>query len=884
MTLRKGSVGFALLRSRTVNIFVSVLMILVFGGLNSVAQDSEALDAANEALCIGDYSEARKLYKPLVDSETGDLEEEITGYFETFLATGEYKDGLAEVNEYLEKKPDNPYLLHIKGKFYEAAGEYALAEEAYIHSWTMKNDFYQNLFSIGELFKKTGRKRDARSCYTMIVQDYRQNRPRTAKSLSLAAVSYARLDDFHEANSVFNLAYNLDPRNTQNLFWWADLFREKFNKADAQRTFEEAIAINPKSEKLYIGYARSFESLTGWEKMATQALEANPNSVDANNILAEIAILDSDYDRAEEVLNLALEINPVYERSLANLASVYHLRNDVESFERIRTLAEETNYECGDFYVAVAQNCIYRFRYADAVKFCRQAISHEFDNWYAHALLGSNILRLGRVDEAHEYLSFAYEGDPFNIFARNSLELIDDYQDFTIEESEHFTLLIHNSESSVLAKPMLSLAEECYDSFSVRYPYVPEEKIRIEAYNNHDDFAVRISGLPGIGLLGVCFGDVVAIDTPRAQADNNYNWAMTLWHELAHVMALGISDNRVPRWFTEGLSVFEEKQARPEWGREMELELFSALDNDLLLSIGEINSGFTRPSYSEQVLLSYYESAQIIDFIVSQYGFEVIIELLNEFRKGDWEAAFPVVLNTTIESLNDAFFTDLQAKRERYDRVMTDIPPLLSVLREDDTQETDSSEKSKNPFFRALNDGHELLGKEEYVEAERKFIESIDIFPNYTGSANPYIGLAKIYRQQEDKRKLADILEKYLLIYQYGADEARELGELQADDGDYDSAVYYYNRSMEVAPYDINAHTRLAELYNTQKQYTEETEERRIVLALKPIDRARAYYFLALSLYNDNQISKAKTEVMRSLELAPGYREAQKLLLDCVGE
>ena len=185
--------------------------------------------------------------------------------------------------------------------------------------------------------------------------------------------------------------------------------------------------------------------------LANRALAVNPNSIDARNILAEIAILDGDYDRASEILTAALQINPVYERSLANLATVHHLRGDQDAFAQLELIAQQTNPQCGDFYVGLAENCIYRFRYADAVAFCMQAVTRERDNWRAYALLGSNILRLGRIDDARRYLERAYEGDPFDIFARNSLELLDDYAGFETVESEHFSLLINRTESAVLS-------------------------------------------------------------------------------------------------------------------------------------------------------------------------------------------------------------------------------------------------------------------------------------------------------------------------------------------------------------------------------------------------------------------------------------------------
>ncbi|HUT63621.1 MAG TPA: tetratricopeptide repeat protein, partial [Anaerolineae bacterium] len=541
------------MKKRLEYFFITALFFMVFAEIPVSAQESSNnLEKAKEALQTGDYLEARRLFQPLLENISEDEREQVLDYFETFLALGEYNEGIDEVNSYLNKTPHDPYLLHMKGRFLATIGKYKDAEIAFNDVQKIKEDFLQNQLELGVLLEKTGRKSYAYEYYRQITREYQQNRLRTAQSIGIAGKAFANLGDYHEANRVFKIAYEMDPKNVQNLYWWADLFREKFNNTDARRTFEEALLINPHSAELYVGYAHSFESLSQWEVLANKAIEENPNCVDALNILVEIHILDGNYDEAEKILNKTLEINPVYEQSLANLATVYHLRNEEDKFAQTEQKVQEMNPQCSDFYIILAENCIRRFRYKDAVSFCHKATLKEFDNWHVYALLGSNILRLGQVDEARIYLEKAYDGDPFDIYAHNTLELIDDYKDFVSTESEHFSLLIHSSENAVLAPPILALAEECYDSLRIRYPYNPEHKIRIEAYNDNDDFAVRISGLPGVDLLGVCFGDVVAFDTPNAQTDSEYNWSITLWHEIAHVMALGISDNKVPRWFTEG--------------------------------------------------------------------------------------------------------------------------------------------------------------------------------------------------------------------------------------------------------------------------------------------------------------------------------------------
>ena len=132
----------------------------------------------------------------------------------------------------------------------------------------------------------------------------------------------------------------------------------------------------------------------------------------------------------------------------------------------------------------------------------------------------------------------------------------------------------------------LPLAKDALADAVGAYEFTPNGPILIEMFPKHDDFAVRTLGLPGmIGALGACFGRVVTLDSPQARPPGTFSTGATLWHELAHVITLQMSKQRVPRWLTEGISVCEEGAARPEWGREMEVTFARALDQDKVLKL-----------------------------------------------------------------------------------------------------------------------------------------------------------------------------------------------------------------------------------------------------------------------------------------------------------
>jgi hypothetical protein len=68
------------------------------------------------------------------------------------------------------------------------------------------------------------------------------------------------------------------------------------------------------------------------------------------------------------------------------------------------------------------------------------------------------------------------------------------------------------------------------------------------------------------GYLGVCFGSLITANSPASQGAHPVNWQAVLWHEFCHVVTLQMTRNKMPRWLSEGISVYEEHQANPTWG------------------------------------------------------------------------------------------------------------------------------------------------------------------------------------------------------------------------------------------------------------------------------------------------------------------------------
>src|SRR5690606_28117898 len=203
---------------------------------------------------------------------------------------------------------------------------------------------------------------------------------------------------------------------------------------------------------------------------------------------------------------------------------------------------------------------------------------------------------------------------------KNTLDLLDTYPQYTERTGQRTRFFLHSDEADLLALYMLPLAEEAYDSLAKRYDYRPRAPLRVEVFPRHADFSVRTVGLTGLGALGVAFGDQLVMDSPAARDPGDFSWGSTLWHEIAHTFTLGASRNRVPRWLTEGLSVYEERRARTGWGEEITPSFAQAYAAGMTLPVSRLNQGFVRPAYPEQVVHSYYQASLVVEYIEREHG------------------------------------------------------------------------------------------------------------------------------------------------------------------------------------------------------------------------------------------------------------------------
>jgi tetratricopeptide (TPR) repeat protein len=493
-----------------------------------------------------------------------------------------------------------------------------------------------------------------------------------------------------------------------------------------------------------------------------------------------------------------------------------------------------------------------------------------------------NQLRVGAVEEGRANLERSFALAPFDPWTKNTLDLLDTFTNYVTTESRHFTLVMDREESPLLQLYVADIADEAYERLVELYGHRPQTPIRLEVYPRHADFSVRTVGIAGLGALGVSFGNVLAMDSPSAREVGQFHWASTLWHEVAHTFHMAISAHRVPRWFTEGLAVFEERRSRPGWGDDVSVGFLMAYMEDRLHPVSQLNNGFVRPAYPQQVIFSYYQASLVCEFIQQNWGDAALVNMLRAYGRGESNTeVLGSVLDQEPQDFDLAFDTYM---KERFAGPLTALQsPHLEEIREggmDLPALLRAASRRDYDFPLQLEAGRALVRAERYTEAVPYLERAKDLFPEYAGADSPYWYLALLHEAQGNAQQAVDELAALTAINagHYGA--YLRQAELLEGMGRAAAAAAALDRAQYIYPFDMALHARLAELYRGLEAWPGAIRERQAVLALDPVDRAEAEYQLALAYFEAGDLREARRAVLRALERAPNFEKALELLLD----
>ena len=844
----------------------------------------QTLSEAKEQVRVGQYDDAIRSYKRLTRGD--DVILAGRGLVRALVNVGRYEDAATEARQL--DQDHSPQLSNVLGEVWYHRGRIDEAERLFQAAIRGASDSVVARLNLAILQYERGERELAFDGFDYFIRLYNSRAGLSAEELTAVAnagryLGVRNYQLFQDALRVFDEATAADPSNLEPKVRVGELFLEKYQSGEATSTFEEILAINASNPRALLGLARTqhFDGSSDATETVRKSLEVNPNLISARVLLARLYLEIEQYDRALVEVERALEVDSSAPEALATLATIRFLQGDDEGFDDARRRALARNPAYADLYNTLAELTARNRLYSEALAFAEQAVALDSQSWRGYGLIGMNQLRTGAVEVGRANLEVSFAGDPFNPWTKNTLDLLDTFSNYTTVRSKHFDLVLHQDEFRLLQIYLGEVADEAYETLAQRYHHRPETPIRLEVYPRHADFSVRTVGLAGLGALGVSFGNVLAMDSPSARQIGDFHWGATLWHEVAHTFHLAMSNHRVPRWFTEGLAVFEERRAHQGWGDDASVGFLLAYMEGRMQPVSELNNGFVRPRYPQEVVFSYYLASLVCELIQRDWGDRALVDMLRAYGDGkSTNEVFAAVLDMQPREFDVAFDRYM---RERFTGPLTALrSPHISDLQQG--MELPAllrlAAKSEQDFPVQLEAGRALVRAERFGEAVPYLQRAKSLFADYAGADSPYWYLSVAYSAQGALEQAAEELAALTSInaghYLAFLRLAETLGELKDERG----ASEALDRALFVYPFDMDHHTRLAELYGGLADWQGAIRERRAVVALDPVDRAEAHYQLALAYFEAGELQQARSVVLRALERAPNFEKALDLLLD----
>src|SRR4029078_1498732 len=242
---------------------------------------------------------------------------------------------------------------------------------------------------------------------------------------------------------------------------------------------------------------------------------------------------------------------------------------------------------------------------------------------------------------------------------------------FTTLTNSHFVVRMGAHEAALYGDQARDLLEHARSNLCAKYGFQVQRPTYVEIFPDQKDFAVRTFGMPGNpGYLGVCFGTLVTGNSSAAHPGHDVNWHSVLYHEFCHVVTLQMTRNKMPRWLSEGISVYEEEQANPTWGQRMNPKYREMVLGGELTPISKLSGAFLAPRTPIHLQFAYYESSLVVEYLVQKYGLESLKGILTDLGTGE-------EINKTIEK-HTAALDDLEKEFAAYvtQRAQTLAPGL----------------------------------------------------------------------------------------------------------------------------------------------------------------------------------------------------------------
>ncbi|MDB5336392.1 MAG: Tetratricopeptide repeat protein [Planctomycetaceae bacterium] len=691
-----------------------------------------------------------------------------------------------------------------------------------------------------------------------------------------------------DPKKILDGAYNIIKRQQPNYvpayLASGELALDKQDYALAAESYEKAAKLDPKETEAQFGLALAYAPSDA--SKADAALKAvlarNPNHIGALLMTVDSLVDSERYEDADTVLEHIAVINPHQPRAAAYRAIIAHLQNQPDRERTHRDFGLKhwtTNPEVDHL---IGKKLSQKYRFAEGAEHQRAALLLDPKFLPAKMQLAQDLLRLGREAEGWKLAEEVNQADGYNVVAHNLVTLQESVNKFRTLESDGIVARMDAREAEIYGHRVLDLLKRAKQKLCAKYDVELKSPIIVEMFPKQEDFAIRTFGLPGgAGFLGVCFGTVITANSPASQGGHPTCWESTLWHEFCHVVTLQKTHNRMPRWLSEGISVYEERQADPTWGQTVNPLFRKMLLGDELTPVAELSGAFLRPASAQHLQFAYFESSLVVEFLIEKHGIDVLKKILQDLGNGITINESLVRHTGSLEELNAEFigFARVQAEAMAPNADWT-VPELPT--RADPSQLSAWLTKHPKNYAALQRLARQLVAEKKWDAANDTLKAMLTLYPGDEGGDGLYPLMARVAKELNDPAAERAAWEALAQLSDDNLEMIARMTELTSQAGEWELAKKYTERWLAVNPLQPVPHRLAAAAAEKLNDDALAVDSYRALLLLDPIDAAELHLQMAKTLQRTGALSEAKRHALLAVEEAPRFRAAHRQLLDII--
>jgi tetratricopeptide (TPR) repeat protein len=662
----------------------------------------------------------------------------------------------------------------------------------------------------------------------------------------------------------------------------AELALEKYDfalAAETLRTAPRSMATDPQYHYLL---ARSYETddPQRMDAALTAALAINPRHVDSLLLRVDRLIDAEQYAQADDQLKQVLAVNSNHPTAWAYKAVLAHLDSDAaaEQEARDQALARwKTNPEVDHL---IGRKLSQKYRFAEGAAYQRRALAFDADYRPAKIQLSQDLLRLGEEDDGWRLAQEVAEHDAYDVMAFNLVTLEEQLAKFRTIGGDGLMVRMEAREADLYGERVLELLSKARTTLCEKYDVPLDERIVIEIFPQQKDFAVRTFGMPGVaGFLGVCFGRVVTANSPASQGEHPANWEAVLWHEFCHVVTLHKTRNKMPRWLSEGISVYEERQADATWGQAMTPQYREIIVSNKMTPVSRLSSAFLSPPSPLHLQFAYYESSLVVEYLIEEFGMDALQNILSDLGEGS-DINEALIRHTVPLGRLDADFAKFA--RQRAESLAPEgtwekpkLPPGA-----DSHALAKWLEQNPRSVPGLVRWCRQLVVEREFKEALAAAQQLKEVYPNGADAESCYVMMAAAHRGLGEVSEERAALEELASRDSAAVSAHLRLMEIGEGQGDWEGVARNARRMLAVNPLAAAPHRYLAQAAEKLGRRDEAIRAYKALLLFDTTDSAETHFRLAQLLRDSDDRTAAKRHVLQALEEAPRFLSAHQLLLE----